>query len=110
MTIDFQRLRKNMVIRVYDSEQALELLSAFVEAKWRWGGGNRIFQLPLDLLEDIRGICVEDCENRILTYWLSSDVSTMFGVETDIVDFYDVIFDDEVPEDLPDIDLNEFLG
>lgn len=109
MTIDFQRLRDGMVIRVYDSEQALELLSAFAEDKWHWRSGDRIFEFPLYLLEDIRGICVDDRENRCLTYWSSSEVTAMLKVEPDIVNFHDVIFDDDIPEDLPDIDLKEFL-
>lgn len=109
MKIDSQRMREGMTIRVYDSEQALELLSALEEENWRWFSGNRIFYYQNRLLKNIRGICIKDCERRLITYCPSETVKIMLSVCKDIVDFHDVIFDDEVSEDLPDIDLSGFL-
>lgn len=113
MKIDSQRLHNGMTIRVYNSEQALELLSALEEEYWHWFSGTRIFHYQHRLLKDIRGIYIKDLERRLITYYPSDAVNMMLCVGKDIVDFRELIIedgsDDYFDGDIPAVDLSNFL-
>lgn len=109
MKIDFCRLRQGMTIRVFDSEQALQVLEALSDAGFYWISKKHLFSLDTSRLRAMRGFCIESIERKLLSHYDSSEVNIMLNNEDDIVDFCDVIFYDEVPDDLPNIDLSEFL-
>lgn len=117
LAFDFSILRQGDVIEVHSLEETKSLLAAFEREGWRWSSGLDIFVFEDGRLAKIGGIAIDSLCGKRLAYWQKGNRQEMFKRHPRVLNYSfllvnpdDIADGDFSYDDLPDVDLSDFLG